>query len=135
MLLFALILLISVSLYFIIKLATFSSDRTWTSLTSNDAPYSVVDTITKQLLTNRTDNVTLLDSSYYGKVSVTITNNHYLLFSFDYCTIHYKNQSVTIKKEDYYPPYVIYQNKLYYSATRKLRSDSTLLQLKFISLN
>ena len=135
MLLLAFILVVSFSVYFFIKLATFSSDRTWTNLTSNNAPYLVVDTITKQLLKNRMDFVTLLDSSYYGKVSVAITNNHYLLFSYDYYTIHYKNQSVTIKKENYHPPYVIYQNKLYCSVTRELSSDSSLLQMKFISLN
>ena len=129
------ILLLSVVFYFGVKLANFSSDRVWTNVTSNNVPHAVVDTIKKQFKKGVMDNVSILDSSYYGKVSVIITNNHYLLFSFDYCTIYYKESSVTVKKEEYCPPYVIYHGKLYCSLTRHTSNESSLLQMKFINLN
>ena len=134
-LLFVFLLFLGVSIFIGIKLISFSSDRVWTNLPTNKIPFPVFDTIVKQFSKEIRDNVTLLDSTYNGKVTVVINNNHFLLFSFDYCTIYYKNRSVTIKKEEYSPPYVIYQNKMFYSVTRKGVHDSSSLQMKFIDLN
>lgn len=110
-----------------------SEEIEWTSISSQQAPPEVTALIKQQLKEKKYEYIRSLDSSYTS-LSVEITNNHWILFSFDYYTLHLNKQLLRIKKEDFFPPYILYNGRLYYSKTRVLDTDASNLDLNFTIL-
>lgn len=130
------IILLIISLVFILLtcIRNNSEEIEWTTINSQQAPPEVAVLIKQQLKDKKYDYILSLDPSY-SSPSVEITNNHLLLFSFDYYTFHLNKQFITIKKEDFFPPYILYNGRLYFSETRELNNDASNLDLNFTILN
>ncbi len=105
------------------KVLTFKSNETWVEVTNQDLPKQVLDTLMQQKKNGRFDYVTLLDSKYDGKIFFDITNNHALVFAYDYYTIGYLDKKIIIKKEYLNPPFVIFEDKIYAELYQKFGND------------
>lgn len=72
------------------KFFTFKSDHKWVSISEYQVPAVVRDTLDKQRSNKLFELVTILDSSFLGKVSFNIVNNHFVVGGYDYYEIGYK---------------------------------------------
>ena len=106
----------------------------WNRIENNKIAKAVSDTIKKQLKNRRYENIDILDSTYMGKVSLSINNNHYLIFNFDYYTIYYKERYINIMKENYKPPYVIYKDTLFCCISSIFSHDLERLEFEYYAL-
>lgn len=117
-------LLLVITGWYVCKFVSFKSDKVWLPLALKNAPIEVVDTLHKQWASKKGDIFTILDPSYKGQVSYDYISNHFLLFSYDMFTIKYKDKAVTIKKEAFFPPYIIYKDTMYSSNAFVNNKDS-----------
>ena len=126
-------LITAISAWYIYKFIAFKSDRDWITQSVEAAPAEVVDTLEKHRINKGGETFTILDPSYKGKVSLSYSNNHFILFSYDLFIIKYMDKSVTLKKEIYNPPYVFYKGKMY-CADGVLFSKDSLRRVRYIDL-
>ena len=119
---FALFFVITVTLTTVLN---FKSNHEWVSLKEDQVPAAVLDTLNEQHANKLMDFVTLLDTSFYKKVTFNVVNNHFVVGAHDYYEIGYKGNELVVKKEFLDPPFVIYQNKIYAVKGHRLIADSS----------
>ena len=119
---FVLFIVITVTLTTVLN---FKSNHEWVSLKEDQVPAAVLDTLSKQHANKLMDFVTLLDTSFYKKMTFNIVNHHFVVGAYDYYEIEYKGNELTVKKEFLDPPFVVYQNKMYAIKRQKLSADSS----------